>query len=331
MPRVLSRPVVTPAVMAVAVLAGAALVPLIGAAAPAAPETAAEPSRGYAHGHLSGHPSSPSQERRSLIVAAAGDISQCAPPDCSAERVARRVLAIDPRLVLTLGDHQYPNGTLGQFRSQYAKTWGAFRGRTRPAPGNHEYHTPGARGYFAYFGRRAHPRHGGFYSFNVRGWHFQALNSSEGCAEVRCSRPSVQGRWLRRDLRRTERSCRLAYWHHPPYSTGDHGSITSTRPMWRALARRGTDIVLNAHSHSYERFARRGADGTMAKRGVRQFVVGTGGAGLDRFVRPPTALDRKRISGRYGVLRLSLRQHAYSWRFVTAAGEVLDRGGPTRC
>ena len=273
----------------------------------------------------------PDAPRKRLVVVAAGDISQCAPPRCSAERTARRVQRIGPDLVLALGDLQYPDGTLGQFRSQYARTWGAFRGRTRPVPGNHEYNTPGARGYFAYFGARARPRHGGYYSYNVRRWHFLAVNSSDECDDVSCGPESKQGRWLRRDLQRTDRRCRIAYWHHPPYSTGDDGAIAATRPLWHILARRGTDIVLNGHSHAYERFGRRGADGTAARRGIRQFVVGTGGAGLDRFTHRPTALDRKRIAGRYGVLRLSLRRHSYKWRFVSARGEILDAGGPTRC
>lgn len=198
-------------------------------------------------------------------------------------------------------------------------------------PGNHEYNLSGASGYFAYFGRRAHRAHKGYYSFNLRRWHVQALNSSDECDDVGCGKRSAQGRWIRRDLSRTGRSCRLAYWHQAPYSTGDEGSITETRPLWRAVARRGTDIVINAHAHSYERFARRGADGTAARRGPLQFIVGTGGAGLDRFARPPTALDRKRIAGRYGVLTLGLGRQSYTWRFVTAAGRVLDRGGPVRC
>lgn len=274
----------------------------------------------------------PARAASPVIVVAAGDIARCAPPNCAAARTARRVRANDPARVLTMGDNQYERGTLTEFRSQYAKSWGRFRGRTRPTPGNHEYLTKDAGGYFRYFGKQAHRRRDGYYSFNVRGWHVVALNSSDGsCSQVRCGPRSAQVRWLRRDLDEHKRRCTLAYWHHPPWSSGEHGGNTTTRTMWRVLARGGGDVVLNGHDHNYERFAPRAANGSAAARGIRQFIVGTGGGGLRSITKPYASLSRKRIDHRYGVLRLALRPRSYNFRFISAGGRVLDRGGRFRC
>ena len=266
------------------------------------------------------------------MVAAAGDISDCTPPDCAAARTAARVLSIDPDVALTLGDNQYESGTYEEFTEQYERTWGRFKGRTRPSVGNHEYETPGASGYFRYFDRLAGNPDKGYYSFNKRRWHLVALNTSDGpCGPVAYGPNSAQVRWLRRDLRRDDRKCILAYWHHPPWSTGYHGNHPRVRTMWQVLARRGADVVLTGHDHSYERFARRGAGGSASRNGVRQFVVGTGGRGLYGFDDPPSPLTQKRIGDRHGVLELLLRQTAYGWRFRSAAGPVLDSGGPVSC
>ena len=198
--------------------------------------------------------------------------------------------------------------------------------------GNHEYHTPRARGYFRYFGRKAGNPNKGYYSFNERRWHLIALNTGNGsCRPVRCGRDSAQVRWLRRDLRRDDRKCVLAYWHHPPWSTGQHGNNRRVRTLWRVVARHGADVVLTGHDHSYERFARRGAGGGAARNGVRQFVVGTGGSDLEGFDRRPSRLTQKRIGNRHGVLELRLRKNAYEWRFRTAAGRVRDSGRTASC
>ncbi len=271
------------------------------------------------------------RRRGPVVVAAAGDISDCRPLDCDATRTASRVLQIDPAVALTLGDNQYESGTYQEFMAQYDRTWGRFKGRTRPAVGNHEYETPGASGYFRYFGRKAGNPNKGYYSFNEERWHLVALNTGRLCRPVRCGPDSAQVRWLRRDLRQDDRKCVLAYWHHPPWSTGYHGNNSRVRTLWQTLARRGADVVLNGHDHSYERFARRGAGGGAARNGVRQFVVGTGGRALYGFESPPDRLTQKRIGNRHGVLELLLRQNAYGWRFRSAAGPVLDSGGPVSC
>ncbi len=267
-----------------------------------------------------------------VVVAAAGDIADCAGAGCASARTARRVARIDADLVLTLGDNQYPRGGYRDFMAEYDRTWGRFRSLTSPVPGNHEYLRPAARGYFRYFGARAGGRDRGYYSQDVGSWHLVALNSGNGsCRPVRCGRDSAQVRWLRRDLRRADARCLLGYWHHPPWSGGQHGNNGRVRVLWRVLARHGADLVLNGHDHDYERFARRNASGAAAPDGVRQFVVGTGGAELRPFGAPPGALVERRIAGRHGVLRLALGDDSYRWRYLPGRGAALDAGGPVGC
>ena len=267
------------------------------------------------------------------MVVAAGDISNCTGgADCATARTARVVRAIDPFRVLAIGDTQYSRGALSEYQAEYAKTWGQFKARTRPVPGNHEYLTPGASGYYNYFGKSAHRGHGGYYSYQIRRWHVVALNSSDGlCTNVPCGPGSKQLRWLKHDLHADNRSCVLAYWHHPPFSSGQPGGNRHVRPMWTALARNGADIVLNGHNHNYERFAPRNGVGRSAPNGVRQFIVGTGGTELRPRVGPWDRLSRERIGEHYGVLRLALRATSYKYSFVSATGAVLDSGGPISC
>lgn len=254
-------------------------------------------------------------------IVAAGDIA-CAGVPCRAQRgTARLIGRIDPRAVLTLGDNQYQYGALADFRSSYDPTWGRFRGRTRPTPGNHEYGTSGAGGYFTYFGKRARPWRDGTYSFDLGRWHLVAINSGRGYIT------RAQLRWVQRDLRRDDHRCELAYWHHPRYSSGRaHGSDQGVQGLWRVLFRAGTDVVLNGHEHNYERFALMSPRGQLAPhRGIREFVVGTGGAYLYQLGEPIHGSQR-RIDDRYGVLRLILHSARYEWRFKTLNGAALDRG-----
>ena len=303
----------------------------VGAQAVAGPPQSAGQRPGTGTTDETGQPAGP-VARGPAVVVAAGDISACAPPSCAAGRTAGLVRRIDPELVLTLGDTQYDTGAPAEFAREYDKTWGTFKGRTRPAPGNHEYLTPGARGYYQYFGKRAHRRHSGYYSFGIRGWHMVALNSNDGlCNEVGCERGSKQLEWLQRDLRTHPRSCVLGYFHHPPWASSANGGNKHVRDMWQALARHHADIVLTGHNHNYERFAPRGPAGAANARGVRQFIVGTGGVPLNLLTPPYAGLSRRVIDDSHGVLRLALRPTSYRYTFVTPAGRVLDRGGPISC
>lgn len=255
------------------------------------------------------------------VLTAAGDIAHGGAPNHAQWATGRLVRSIHPRIALTLGDNQYPDGRLADFRASYDPTWGRFFRITRPVPGNHDYHVAGARGYFAYFGKRAHQRHGGYYSFDIGAWHLMAINSGVGVAS------GAQLTWVRRDLRRNKDRCELAFWHHPRWSSGlQHGSNTALDPLWRILFRAGVDVVLNGHEHNYERFAPMAPSGRRAPRlGIREFVVGTGGAAPYPFG-VPIAHSKVRITDVHGVLKMSLRAHGYRFAFISVSGRVLDHG-----
>jgi 3',5'-cyclic AMP phosphodiesterase CpdA len=195
-----------------------------------------------------------------------------------------------------------------EFTDCYAPTWGRFKDRTWPAPGNHEYYTPGAQPYFAYWGTRAGR---GYYSFELGGWHIVSLDSNLAPAAH-----AAQLAWLRADLAAHPTHCTLAFWHHPLYSSGGHGSVPKMRDAWQLLYEAGAELVLSGHDHDYERFAPQDADGRLdPARGIRQFVVGTGGAYPTPFLFT-VAHSEVRDSNRTGVLRLHLYAGGYGWEFV---------------
>jgi hypothetical protein len=237
------------------------------------------------------------------VVVAAGDIAKVG----GHQRLsARRVRALDPDRVLVLGDNQYWSGTLAQYRRFYGPSWGRFKARTRPVPGNHEYQTPGAAGYFAYFGKSARPKGRSYYCFDLGGWHLIALNSS-----INHGPGSAQERWLRADLVATAKHCVLAYWHFPRFSSGARqGSWGSLGTFWNDLYAARADVVLSGHEHNYERFAPQTPLARASRQGIRQFVVGTGGADLLGFAKPKPNSQR-RISHTHGVLELVLHLASY--------------------
>jgi hypothetical protein len=261
-----------------------------------------------------------------VTVYTAGDIARCAYRDAAysgAADTARTVaagLAADPgAVVLTLGDHTYPHGKAKEFADCYGPTWGRFKDRTWPAPGNHEYYSPQAAPYFAWFGARAGR---GYYSLDLGSWHIVSLDSNlTPAAHV------AQMEWLRADLASHPARCTLAFWHHPLYSSGGHGSIPKMRAAWRLLMDAGAELVLSGHDHDYERFAPQDADGRLDRaRGLRQFVVGTGGAYPTPFL---LTVDNSemRDNGRTGVLRLRLLDGRYEWEFLES-GRLTPLGLP---
>lgn len=260
-----------------------------------------------------------------VTVYAAGDIARCPHPDtrfsgaADTAAIVAAGLAADPQaVVLTLGDHTYPRGRPDEYSKCYGPTWGRFKDRTWPAPGNHEYATQKGAPYFAYFGARAGR---GYYSFNLGNWHIVSLDSNlDGEAHA------AQLAWLRDDLAAHPARCTLAYWHHPLYSSGGHGSIAKMHGAWDILYRAGADIVLAGHDHDYERFAPQDADGRLDRsRGIRQFVVGTGGAYPTPFLRT-VANSEFRDSNHNGVLRLRLFDGGYEWTFLEATAHGVQQG-----
>lgn len=272
-------------------------------------------------------PPLPSPEFAEVLVGA-GDITGC---DGDGDEATAALLASIPGTVATFGDNVYPTGTLEQFRTCYDPTWGRHLARTRPALGNHEYDTRDAAGYFRYFGSRVGEPGRGWYSYDLGPfWHVIVLNSN--CAAVGgCGSGSPQERWLREDLAAHADRHVVAYWHHARFSSGRHGSSNATAALWRALYEHGAELVLTGHDHSYERFAPLDATGAVDRiRGIRQFVVGTGGRSHYRFPGPPLPGTEARNDDTFGVLVLRLHASGYEWEFVPAAdGTFTDRGwGP---
>ena len=262
------------------------------------------------------------------VMVGAGDIASCS---TEADEATAELLDGMPGTVFTVGDNVYPSGTAAEFEDCYGPSWGRHKARTRPAPGNHEYFTAGASGYFGYFGAAAGDPSRGYYSYDRGGWHVVALNSN--CKEVGgCDADSPQGRWLRNDLAASPAECTLAYFHNSLFSSGsDHGDQPMVRPLWNALYAADAEVVVGAHDHDYERFAPQRPDGARDdSRGIRQFVVGTGGGSRHGFgeVGPNS---QARSATAPGVLRLTLEPGSYSWGFVPVAGKTFTDSGATSC
>jgi Calcineurin-like phosphoesterase len=274
---------------------------------------------------VAGATRTPGRSASPPVVVAVGDISRPG-TGWGHKATSDRVLAIRPTAVLTLGDNQYPTGSLVQFKRHYHPTWGRFKAATRPAPGNHEYMTAGAAGYFRYFGAAARPAGKSYYSYDLGGWHLISLDS-----QIDRHARSPQVRWLRRDLVANTKRCILAYWHFPRFTSGAHdGNNPSVGPFWDALYLARADVVLSGHEHSYERFASQDPTGQATPQGMRQFVVGTGGTDLLPFAAPrPNSQVRRNDT--WGVLVLTLHPTSYEWRFVSEDGDVVDQGGPVAC
>nr|MBA3342533.1 metallophosphoesterase [Gemmatimonadaceae bacterium] len=259
-----------------------------------------------------------------VTIIAAGDIADC--NNTNDDATATLVDNI-PGTVLVLGDNAYESGTKTEYDTCYNPNWGRSKDRTKPSPGNHEYQTAGAAGYYEYFGAAAGDPAKGYYSFDLGAWHIIALNSS-----LSVTAGSAQEVWLRADLAASTRACTLAYWHHPRFSSGSvHGNNSNMQPLWQALYDANADVVLGGHDHIYERFAPQTPTGVSdATRGIREFVVGTGGRGhygLGTLKANSQVFD----ATSFGVLKMTLSATGYSWEFVPVAGATFTDSGSGAC
>jgi 3',5'-cyclic AMP phosphodiesterase CpdA len=256
------------------------------------------------------------------VLVGAGDIAECDVP--GAEATALLLDAI-PGTVFAAGDNAYHHGSLEEFQRCYAPAWGRHKPRTRPIPGNHDYLTPGAAGYYTYFGAAAEPGAPGFYSYDVGPWHVVALNSS-----IPIDAASPQLAWLRSDLAAHRTACAAAIVHYPLFSSGPNGPSAHVRALWDVLYSEGADVVVSGHDHIYERFAPQDPTGRGdPARGIRQFVAGTGGARLY-----PVGAGRPNSEVRgsvWGVLKLTLHAAGYDWEFVPVAGQAFRDFGSGTC
>jgi Calcineurin-like phosphoesterase len=290
------------------------------AGAPAPSSAIAAPSGPAAGG-------SPSTSGPTARLLGAGDIASCQSPQD--ERTAQLVLSI-PGIVFTAGDNAYSRGTIAEFRRCYDPSWGLFRSRTRPAAGNHDVLTNGGAAYYRYFGAAAGTSPDGWYSYDAGTWHVVVLNSN--CSLVGgCGEGSRQLDWLKADLAAHPAACTVAIWHHPRFSSGEHGSDVRSADFWNVLYAAGAELVLNGHEHDYERFAPQDPEGRLdPARGIREFIVGTGGAPL-RLFNPPVANSDLREARAYGILVLDLAPGGYDWHFLSTTGRAFSDNGSGTC
>jgi len=260
----------------------------------------------------------------SPVFVGAGDIAECG--SRGAKETARLLDDIDGT-VFTAGDNAYSSGTIDQYLTCYDSTWGRHKARTRPSPGNHDYESPDAAPYYAYFGASAGPLGRGYYSYTLGAWHIVSLNSN-----IAANAGSKQEQWLRSDLAANRTVCTLAYWHHPVFSSGIHGmDPPKMKDIWRVLYEFHVDVVINGHDHDYERFAPQTPDGQPdAARGIREFVAGTGGAPQRHFY-TIRANSEVRNDTTWGVLKLTLHAASYDWEFVPVAGKTFHDAGSAAC
>ena len=262
-----------------------------------------------------------------VTVLAAADVASCA---SSGDEATGALLGANAGTIVIPGDIAYESGTTTEFNNCFNPSWGPYKSRMKPAPGNHEYNTAGATGYFGYFGAAAGDPAKGYYAFDLGAWRLYSLNSN--CAAIGgCGVGSAQEAWLRADLAANPRTCVAAYWHHPLFSSGEHGNSTASQALFNALYDFNADLVLVGHDHDYERFAPQTSTGVAdSARGIRELVVGTGGRSHYAFT-TLRANSEVRNGDTFGLLKLSLTATGYSWQFLPEAGKTFTDSGSTAC
>jgi calcineurin-like phosphoesterase family protein len=284
------------------------------------------------------------------VIAAAGDIAcdpasasfnngEGNPSSCRQKYTSDLLMDTDLAAVLPLGDVQYECGGYQAFLQSYDPSWGRVKSISHPVIGNHEYLTSGgtdctsdntgAAGYFRYFGSAAGDPSQGYYSYDIGTWHLVALNSN--CEDAGgCGDGSPQAMWLVSDLVAHPNRCTLAYWHIPLFSSGGRTAI-NTQLIWQILYNNDVDVILNGHDHIYERFAPQAPDGTLdTDRGIREFVVGTGGSNLTE-IETIAANSELHNNDTYGILKLTLHPASYDWQFVPEVGKTFTDSGTGKC
>jgi acid phosphatase type 7 len=253
-----------------------------------------------------------------VVMAGTGDISTCS--NAWDSKTAHILDVLAPSIVFTLGDNVYNSGSASEYKNCYNPTWGVYKSRTKPVPGNHDYNTSGASGYYKYFGV---PQ---YYAYNAGSWRVYALNS-----EIDTSATSAQAQWLKKDLAANPRKCVMAYWHRSRWSSGsDHGSDSKTQALWSILYDARAEVVLTGHNHNYERFAPMNKSGQAVSTGLQEFVVGSGGMSHDGFGKALPA-SRARSSNTTGVIRMVLQSDRYSWKYFSYPVGTFEDSGTILC
>jgi hypothetical protein len=259
------------------------------------------------------------------VLVGAGDIARC---DANKDEATAALINNISGTVFADGDLAYTGNAATDIADCYGPSWGQFKNRTDPVIGNHEYEIAGATSYWNYWGSAAWTPGQGWYAFDLGTWRIYVLNSN--CDQVACAAGSPEVTWLRADLAANPRQCVAAIWHHPLYSSS-YGTINAVRPFWQALYDFHADVIINGHSHNYERFAQMDPTGALAPgRGLKEFVVGTGGASPYAFTYTP-ANSELRNSGTFGVIKFTLKPGGYDWNFIPIAGQTFTDSGSGTC
>ncbi|MET8994214.1 discoidin domain-containing protein [Amycolatopsis sp. NPDC004169] len=265
-----------------------------------------------------------------FVLAAAGDIAeQCtaSSSSCVHPKTAKLVENMNPAAVITMGDNQYDEPTLSDFKNYYDKTWGKFKNITHPIPGNHESYSK-FTGYEQYFGAIAKPQGQRYYSWEMGNWHFIALDSNDFVTHDDFAEPP-QVTWLKQDLANNKKGCVAAYYHHPRWSSGDHGDNIDSIQLWNLMVANKVDLVLNGHDHDYERFVPQNADGKADAAGPVEIVGGSGGANL--YDLSPAHATTAKLLKTFGVLKLSMTDTTFQTQLIGVDGKVLDSSPTYTC
>jgi acid phosphatase type 7 len=268
-----------------------------------------------------------------FTLVGAGDIVGCS--DLSGAEATAKLIDAIPGTVFAAGDLAYQRGTYEEFQKCYGPTWGRFKARTRPTPGNHEYEGAPATGYFRYWDGRAGDPGKGYYSYDLGAWHIVVLNTNCGSSQLGgCAEGSPEETWLKQDLAAHPAACTLAYGHHALFSSGlfpKHAEHPELRAFWQDLYDAHADLILAGHEHSYERFAPQNPEGNPdPDHGIREIVVGTGGRSHTPlgYAKPNSEV---RDDKTYGILKLSLSPGKYSWEFIPIPGKTFRDSGEGVC
>ena len=267
----------------------------------------------------------------SVVLVGAGDIASCS---STGDETTADMLDGIAGTVFTLGDNVYSSGTASEFTNCYGPSWGrpAIKGRTKPVPGNHDYVTAGAAGYFGYFGSAAGDPTKGYYAYDLGAWRIYVLNTNDGsCGVVACGAGSTQELWLKGDLAANPHQCVLAMWHHPRFSSGQHGNNTASSALWTDLYNAHAEIILNGHDHTYERFAAQNPSGGLdTTNGIVEMVVGSGGKDHYSFV-TVKANSVMRDNSANGLMKLTLSSNGWTFQFLPEPGKSFTDSGSGTC
>ncbi|MDR3575858.1 MAG: DNRLRE domain-containing protein [Anaerolineaceae bacterium] len=263
------------------------------------------------------------------VLVGAGDIAICS---LTGRTETAALLAKTPfTAIFTAGDNSNESGTMAQYTGCFGPTWGQYMKYIHPTAGNHD--ASGYPNYYTYFGAAAGPAGKGWYSYDLGTWHIIMLNT--GCTGMvgpcNDSAGSAQELWLKADLAAHTNKCTMAIMHQPRFSSGYHGSAAAQQPLWQDLYNAGADVVVDGHDHDYERFAAQDPTGKAdASKGIREFVVGTGGA-EHRDFNAPIANSQVRIANVWGIMKFTLHPTSYDWQFIPVAGQTATDSGSASC